>query len=458
VNDQEFRHTLALANAFKEGDLTVGGTTDDHVRAEARRMLLATTVAEVRRHTLVNDGVTVALEQSRDRRFDHELDSLTIAQLKGALLESGAAAWTAKRSYAFSSEAIAAVVKVMTNEELSSVARVLFNPLNAPGVAIGSSNHLGSRIQPNSPGDDEQEILFSILEGLAYGCGDVIIGLNPAADDLDTIVRLEQLLEQVVRRLDLPTRYCVLSDIVKQHDARRHTRIDVGFQSLAGTSRGLAGMVGLDVDGVTELARGFDGLYFETGQGSEVTNGAAEGIDMVTLEARTYGVARHIRQRTACRWMIVNDVAGFVGPEVFKDAEQLERACLEDVVMAKLHGLTMGPGRLRDVPHGNLPTRAAPADRAHRRSRSTGVSDGRGRQCGSDARLSDHFLSRTPSSPQARVPVHGVGDGTDGWKRWALAATQTTLVQRWHGYTRPLHAHPAIRERHQRWRTKGSVG
>ena len=342
MNDQEFRHTFALANAFKEGDLTVGGTTDDHIRAEARRMLLATTVAEVRRHTLVNDGVTVALERSRDRRFDHELDSLTVAQLKGALLESGAAAWVAKRSHAFSSEAIAAVVKVMTNEELSSVARVLFNPLSGPGVAIGSSNHFGSRIQPNSPGDDEQEILFSILEGLAYGCGDVIIGLNPAADDLDTIVRLEQLLEQVVRRLDLPTRYCVLSDIVKQHDARRHTRIDVGFQSLAGTSRGLAGMVGLDVDGVTELARGFDGLYFETGQGSEVTNGAAEGIDMVTLEARTYGVARHIGQRTACRWMIVNDVAGFVGPEVFKDAEQLERACLEDVVMAKLHGLTMG--------------------------------------------------------------------------------------------------------------------
>src|SRR5262245_19126393 len=154
-------------------------------------MLLATTVAEVRRHTLVNDGVTVALEQSRDRRFDHELDSLTIAHLKGALLESGAAAWVAKRSHAVSSEAIAAVVKVMSYEELSSVAQVLFNPLNGPGVAIGSSNHLGSRIQPNSPGDDEQEILLSVLEGLAYGCGDVIIGLNRAADDLDTIVRLE---------------------------------------------------------------------------------------------------------------------------------------------------------------------------------------------------------------------------------------------------------------------------
>ena len=342
MNDQELRRTFALANAFKEGDLALGGTTDDQVRADARRMLLATTLGELRRATFVDDDVTAALQRSRDRRFDHELDPLTIEQFKRALLDSGGAAWVARRFHALPSEAIAAVVRVMTNAELSSVSRLLFNPLNGDGVAIGSANHFGSRIQPNSPGDDEQEILFSILEGLAYGCGDVIIGLNPAADDLDTIVRLEQLLEQVVRRLELPTRYCVLSDIVKQHDARKHTRMDVGFQSLAGTSRALAGMVGLDVDGVIELARDFDGLYFETGQGSEVTNGAAEGIDMVTLEARTYGLARHIRQETSCRWMIVNDVAGFVGPEVFRDAGQLERACLEDLVMAKLHGLTMG--------------------------------------------------------------------------------------------------------------------
>src|SRR5262245_19632107 len=335
-------------------------------------MLLATTLGELRRATFVDDGLTAALQRSRDRRFDHELDPLTVEEFKRALLDSGGGAWVARRFHALPSEAIAAVAKVMTNAELSSVSRLLFNPLNGDGVATGSPNHFGSRIQTNSPGDDEQEILFSILEGLAYGCGDVIIGLNPAADDLDTIVRLEQLLEQVVRRLELPTRYCVLSDIVKQHDARKHTRMDVGFQSLAGTSRALAGMVGLDVDGVIDLARDFDGLYFETGQGSEVTNGAAEEIDMVTLEARTYGLARHIRQRTSCGWMIVNDVAGFVGPEVFKDAQQLERACLEDVVMAKLHGLTMGldvcatfhmgisPGELRQVTE-RIVDRGAPA-------------------------------------------------------------------------------------------------
>jgi ethanolamine ammonia-lyase large subunit len=235
----------------------------------------------------------------------------------------------------------------MTNDELSLVARTLFNPHDGTGVTIGSPHHLGSRIQPNSPGDSDDEILLSVLEGLCHGCGDTIIGLNPASDDIDSIARLEQLLEQIVRRLDLPTRYCVLSDIVKQREAQRRVRVDVGFQSLAGTSRTLAGMVGLDVDDLLELARSFDGLYFETGQGSSVTNGTAEGVDMVTLEARAYGVARHLRRSLDARapgprWMIVNDVAGFIGPEVFATAAQLERACLEDVVMAKLQGLTMG--------------------------------------------------------------------------------------------------------------------
>jgi ethanolamine ammonia-lyase large subunit len=351
MDAQKLRRLFSHANAFKEGDLAVGGTTDNRLREEARRALLATTVADIRRTTLLEDGVTAALERSRDPRYDDELDSLTIARIKALLLGPGAAAWARTYGDGLTSEVIAAVAKVMTNDELASIASALFNRLGGGEVAIGAPRHFGSRIQPNSPGDTEEEILFSILDGLSYGCGDVIIGLNPASNDLDTIVRLEQLLEQVVRRLDLPTRYCVLSDITKQHQARAHTRIDVGFQSLAGTSRALAGMVGLDGDGIADLAAGFDGLYFETGQGSAVTNGAAEGVDMVTLEARAYGLARHIRKQAAASqralggeppWMIVNDVAGFIGPEVFKTALQLERACLEDAMMAKLHGITMG--------------------------------------------------------------------------------------------------------------------
>ncbi len=342
VDPAALRQTLTLANAFKEGDAAVGGTADDRVRTDARRALLATTLATMRRTALVDDGVSEALARTRARDADAELDALTIGGLRERLLGRGGPAWASRYQDALTSESIAAVVKVMSNGELSGLARALVHPLPGDGVAIGGARHFGSRIQPNSPGDDEDEILFSILEGLAWGCGDVIVGLNPASADVDTIVRLERLLEDVVTRLALPTRFCVLSDIVKQHAAGERTRVDVAFQSLAGTSSAMAGMVGLDVDGVCDLAKRFGALYFETGQGSEVTNGCAEGIDMVTLESRTYGAARFIRREAGVPWTIVNDVAGFIGPEVFRTADQLERACLEDTVMARLHGLTFG--------------------------------------------------------------------------------------------------------------------
>jgi ethanolamine ammonia-lyase large subunit len=337
----DLRQRFTLANEFKEGDLLVGGTTDPQLRADARQAIAGLRIGDIAAAAFIDDGVTAALERSLNRSALAEISRLTIDGLKQALLRPSAPDWVHRYRDGLPSEAIAAVVKVMTSDELSTVARTIFNPLPGDGIAIGAPGHFGSRIQPNSPGDDEDEILLSVLEGLTYGCGDVVIGLNPASDDVETIVQLEDLLRRVVERLRLPTRYCVLSDIVKQTRARQRVPVDVGFQSLAGTSRALAGMVGLDVDGIRDLARGFSGNYFETGQGSAVTNGTAEGVDMVTLEARAYGVARHIRQATGA-WTIVNDVAGFIGPEVFKTPAQLERACLEDIVMAKLHGLTMG--------------------------------------------------------------------------------------------------------------------
>jgi ethanolamine ammonia-lyase large subunit len=339
MNERDLRQTFVLANEFKEGDLLVGGTRDDRIRDDAQRDLAALSIQTINRTVFVEDQLTEAL--ARATGTQEPTGELTVSEVKRLLLSEGGPSWAQRHREELSSEAIAAVVKIMTNDELSLVARSLFNPLQGSGVQIGSSSHFGSRIQPNSPGDDEEEILFSILEGLSHGCGDVILGLNPASDDVDSIVRLEELLCRVVTRLELPTRYCVLSDIVKQTTARERTKVDVGFQSLAGTSTALRGMVGLDVEGLLDLASGFDGLYFETGQGSAVTNGTAQGIDMVTLEARAYGLARLIGKQTG-KWMIVNDVAGFIGPEVFRTGDQLLRACLEDIVMAKLHGLTMG--------------------------------------------------------------------------------------------------------------------
>ena len=259
MDSLELRRTLVLANSFKEGDLLVGGTRDDRLRADARALLLGTRSGEIRNAALVEDGLTEALNRSLDRRLCGGIDPLTIAQLRQQLLADDGPEWARQHRDGLASQVIAGVVKVMTNEELSRVARRLFNPQPGDAVTIGSARHFGSRIQPNSPGDDEQEILCSVLEGLAYGCGDVIIGLNPASDDVDTILRLEELLGSIVNRLALPTRYCVLSDIVKQQRARERVHVDVGFQSLAGTSKALAGMVGLDVDGLLDIARSFVG-------------------------------------------------------------------------------------------------------------------------------------------------------------------------------------------------------
>ena len=404
----DLRQTFVLANEFKEGDLLVGGADDARVRHEARRSLEALRLGEIG-PAFVDDGVTEALERSLHAQSLTDVSGLTVGRLKQILLSPGGAAWIRRYRDGLRSEAIAAVVKVMDESELSAVARAIFNPHPGEGTTVGSPQHFGSRIQPNSPGDDEDDILLSILEGLTYGCGDVIIGLNPASDDVDTIVHLEDLLRRVVERLRLPTRYCVLSDIVKQTRARERAAVDVGFQSLAGTSKALAGMVGLDVDGILDLARGFPGCYFETGQGSAVTNGAAEGIDMVTLEARAYGVARYIQARTGA-WTIVNDVAGFIGPEVFRTADQLRRACLEDVVMAKLHGLTMGLDVCATFHMGISPVGLAGHDSADRRAGRAGVPDGRGRQRGSDARIPHHLVPRAPAPSRSLGGPNHDGD------------------------------------------------
>src|ERR1051325_494735 len=172
MDGSDLRRILALASTFKEGDLVVGGTTDARLRTEARHALLSTTLDNIHGTSLIDDGVTAALQRSRDRRRDTELSSWTIGDVRAALLGPRGPSWASEYGDALGSEAIAATVKLMTDEELSIVARALSQ----------TPHHLGSRIQPNSAGDDENEILFSVLEGLSCGCGDVIVGLNPAAD------------------------------------------------------------------------------------------------------------------------------------------------------------------------------------------------------------------------------------------------------------------------------------
>src|SRR5262249_1297231 len=182
MNRGEIIKNFTLANEFKEGDLPLGGTRDDKERAEARRELSRITVGQIARTIFVEDAISAALSAALDRRLLNDIAGLTLDYIKQAILSSDGPAWIANYRAALSSEVIAGVAKIMTDDELGRVCRAVFNPLPGNGISIGARGHFGSRIQPNSPGDDEEEILLSVLEGLSRRCGDVIIGLNPASD------------------------------------------------------------------------------------------------------------------------------------------------------------------------------------------------------------------------------------------------------------------------------------
>lgn len=339
MNHQELLQTFALANEFKEGDLYTGGTQDEQLRADARRALAALRLGELSKTALVEDSLGELLAGSVHKILSREIATLTVAAVKRFLLSSNAVMWWQTYRDGLSSEAIAAVVKTMTNDELSSVARKFFHPVSASNEAIvvGSPQHLGSRIQANSPRDDEEEILFSILEGLSYGCGDVMLSVIPAFGDLETIIKLDHLLAGIVERLKLPTRFCVITDIATNPSIKP----DIGFLHLAGTSKALKTMTGLTLDELLDRAAGFDELCFETSQGMELVENAAEQADMVTLEARAFGLVRHLSRERRIRANLYSTV-GLNGQGIFQTAGQLLRACLESTAMAKLHGLTVG--------------------------------------------------------------------------------------------------------------------
>lgn len=345
MKNQRLVDMLRGASHFWEGDFLSGrDTQDEQTRTEARKELSTMPVRILNNMFLTDDEVSEALAGHLNRKLSKDIAYRTLGEMKAILLGDHGAGFALDYRDGMSSELISALVKIMTNEELGAVSRKIFNPLSGVGdIVIGSRNHFGSRIQPNSTGDKEEEILFSILDALGYGCGDVMIGLNPACNDVPTVMRLVNFLADIVKRLGLSTRTCVLSDIVKLAEAReRGAKVDLGFQSLAGTSKALKGMVGVDVKEILELARGFPGLYFEIGMGLEVTNGTHEGVyDMRTLTSRAAGLVRYIGQVTG-KWMVVNTVTNFIGPEVFRTEEQLFRAGLEDIAMLKLHGITGG--------------------------------------------------------------------------------------------------------------------
>ena len=346
---RSIKEVLGKANELRSGDQMAGlAARSERERVAAKMVLANLTLNDLRNHPVVpyeRDEVTRVIDDGLDRTAFDRIKHLSVGELRERLLEgdcdSGAIAAIGR---GLTGEMAAAVAKLCTNLDLITIAAKI-RVVTKARTTIGLRGRLSTRLQPNHPGDDPNGIAASIYEGLAYGAGDALIGINPNLDDPDNIRRLIDMVSGIIADLEIPAQSCVLGHVTTQLRALRASApIDIMFQSLAGTEKGNAGF-GISVAILDEAYRAIretgalnspNLLYFETGQGSELSAEANHGADQVTLEARCYGLARRYSP------FLVNTVVGFIGPEYLYDAKQIARAGLEDHLMGKLMGIPIG--------------------------------------------------------------------------------------------------------------------
>ncbi len=346
---RDVKEVLAKANEPKSGDALAGiAAASAQERVAAKAVLSELLLSDLREHPAVpyeQDEVTRIIQDDLNETVYAGLRNLTVGELRELLLsEKTDSAEIARLRRGLTSEMIAAVCKLMSNLDLISAAKKM--PVTAHcNTTIGLPGTLSCRLQPNHPTDDLDGILASVCEGLSFGAGDAVIGLNPAGDSDESCRRILEKFREIKERHRIPTQTCVLAHVTTQLRAmEKGAPADLIFQSIAGSQKGNAAF-GFDA-ALMEQARqtalhrgsatGPNVLYFETGQGSELSSDAHFGADQVTMEARCYGFARHFQP------FLVNTVVGFIGPEYLYDARQVIRAGLEDHFMGKLSGLPMG--------------------------------------------------------------------------------------------------------------------
>jgi ethanolamine ammonia-lyase large subunit len=347
-----YQQVIGASNAFKEGDLTIGvGAADEKTRENARVLLSNTKIRDLYEHPLFVDDLQKLIWKTTDPARYDKVKDWTMGELKNFLLSKSEAEIKGIMG-GLTSDTIGCVPKLMSNEELITFNRKIFNVM--PGTKMGAKGYLSARIQPNSPTDNPDDIMWQTFDAFAYATGDIVIGVNPVDSQVESVARVEKALKDVVEAFKLQDSipWCVLSHIDVQAEVEKKYpgTVETMFQSLAGTDD-CNKTFDVTVEKILNYAKGKKGkrygLYFETGQGSEFTNGAANGVDMMVLESRKYGFSRAVQMELAKvqpkgPWLHINDVAGFIGPEVFRTREQLVRCCLEDIAMGKLHGLTIG--------------------------------------------------------------------------------------------------------------------
>lgn len=347
---EDLRTLLAKASPSRSGDLLAGVAAE----SEAERVAAKLVLADLPLRTFLNDAVIdpETDEVSRLILAQHDAHAfapiahLTVGDFRNWLLSDQIdAAAVSAIAWGITPEMAAAVSKLMRNQDLVLAARKC-RVVTAFRTTIGLPGRLAVRLQPNHPTDDLRGIVASVLDGLMYGCGDAVIGINPVGDNLSGIVAILNLLNELRERFEIPTQTCVLTHVTQTLRAiELGAPVDLVFQSIAGTQKANEGfgisLALLDeaASAVASLGRGTVGhnaMYFETGQGSALSANAHHGIDQQTCEARAYAVARRYAP------LLTNTVVGFIGPEYLYDGKQITRAGLEDHFCGKLLGVPMG--------------------------------------------------------------------------------------------------------------------
>ena len=346
----DLRALLAQASPRRSGDELAGLAATSQARRVAARMALADLPLKtfLTEHLIPyeQDEVTRLIVDSHDAAAFAPLASLTIGEFREFLLaETSDSTVLTRIAPGLTPEMVAAVSKLMSNGDLVAVAAKT-RVVTAFRTTLGLQGRLASRLQPNHPTDDLAAIAAGTLDGLSFGMGDAVIGINPATDNVDATIRILDLLDGLRQRLTMPTQSCVLSHVTTSIAAmEKGAPLDLVFQSVAGTQAANAGFgVNLAIlreahEAALSLKRGVVGqnvMYFETGQGAALSSDAHHGIDQQTVETRAYAVAR------AFAPLLVNTVVGFIGPEYLYDAKEITRAGLEDHCCGKLLGLPMG--------------------------------------------------------------------------------------------------------------------
>lgn len=344
------RQLMAKASPHRSGDCLAGIAAESAEERVAAQMVLAelplTTFLHEHLIPYEEDEVTRLIIDSHDSAAFAQVADLTVGQLRDWLLtEEADQATLTTLAPGLTPEMVAAVAKLMRVQDLILVAskcQVVTRFRNTLGLA----GTFGVRLQPNHPTDDLKGIAASILDGLCYGCGDAVIGINPATDSVDNIQRLLEMLDMIRERYRIPTQSCVLTHVTTTLEAiRAGAPVDLCFQSIAGTEAANRSF-GINLalldeahEATLSLARGTLGnnvMYFETGQGSALSANSHHGVDQQTLEARAYAVARRYQP------LLINSVVGFIGPEYLYNGKEIIRAGLEDHFCGKMLGLPMG--------------------------------------------------------------------------------------------------------------------